>query len=1399
MLSAPKVRGPTEETHMHPETCASRYVVCLAAVLALLVGSAIAAPVVIVQHGPDPSLVGQGIVVSTHFNLSGLTQATGVVTISDGTHSCTARLPQGFCLWTPTTPGLKTLTATYPGDGNILMSSDSVAHMVEAVQFPERISLGEPFLSFDASGWSTASRSVAFSINGRYIAFISNQPLIPGDTNAASDAYFLDRNSGELSVVSVNSTEGLANGNSSEVAISADGEHVAFTSAATNLDGVDSNGVRDVFLRNRILGTTVRVSVTHAGAQSAFVSHEPDVSADGGRVVFKSFANLAANDTNDPDSGLYADVFLRDLTAPGTTLISVNPSGFSSANNSFSPVISNDGSRIAFLSTVNNLVGNDLPAPGTDVDAFLRDLNDPASTTLISVNSAGMATNHPIDQLSLSPDGSKAVFRTAAGFDPADTTSLSDCYLRDMLLNTTALASFRNAIGGPGNSSVAACAFAGTAAVYFLSAANDLVTGPDEPSSLDLFKSVLGPTTTSRITAGDVDRLGSNLVVASDDGSHAGFFTFDSGLVPGLSFDFAIYNSDTGGYSGLKVDRRGNQNDQTIFDASVSTEGLYVAFASDSRNLLAAKRSLSRDIFVRNRQTNSTSRVSVATDGTEANGNSSEPVISADGRHVAFLSAASNLVLGDTNGQQDVFVHDRNTQVTLRVSVDPSGANANNASFGVTISADGRYVVFASSASNLLSGTDLNGSADIFRWDRTQSLPTAISRISVASDESEANDFSDQASISADGNKVAFGSRASNLSAVGGTPDQVFLRDVAAGLTTQISTTESNGAPNGDSYAPKLSGDGNTVVFVTAASNLAPTIVGSARLLRRDLVTGTYTAVLDTSAQAISVNGAQYANLSDDGRYLVLESASQLDPADGEGGFDLYVYDFDTASGRVVRGPDGLPLLGARLFADALSSDGQYLTTSSTASNLVTGDTNGVADLFLFQNPAFDLALIQEVETLVPTANDDSLAPASSASGQFVMFQSDATNIGSPDGDIVSDIYRVDTETETVLRFSVNNDGSPITSASIEPSISADGEVALFVADDAGVTQLFGESPKTTAKRAKAMGWSVLMRNRIAGTSQRMAVPALPGGTGTQPQLAPGATALVYTAANPALPTQTEIFHIPLERVGAMLNPGTPRCVSCKTVNANGSENSGEDSNGSSRAPTISADGQSVAWETDSKNLLAGTSSPCAATVSTEIMLRNLLTGVTQRMSAPASPADCGAAGNGSKKPKADWKGRRVVFESTQPLKPGDANGVSDVFLFDLDTRNMTRVSETAGGGDAVGASTEPTISGDGEMVAFVSAAANLDGSDPDTNGFADAHVRSMSGGANPIRRLSRTRSGDEANRGSRRPALNYNGTRLAFDSDAGNLAPGADLGVMNVFQRANPLNGEVIFGTGFE
>jgi hypothetical protein len=125
-------------------------------------------------------------------------------------------------------------------------------------------------------------------------------------------------------------------------------------------------------------------------------------------------------------------------------------------------------------------------------------------------------------------------------------------------------------------------------------------------------------------------------------------------------------------------------------------------------------------------------------------------------------------------------------------------------------------------------------------------------------------------------------------------------------------------------------------------------------------------------------------------------------------------------------------------------------------------------------------------------------------------------------------------------------------------------------------------------------------------------------------------------------------------------------------------------------------------------------------------------------------------------------------------------------------------VSQTPGGGDANGASTGVTISGDGRSVAYVSDATNLDTGEADTNGVRDTHVGSLVGGA-AARRLSRTRLGEQSDGASQRPALNYAGTRLAFDSDAGNLAPGAQPGVLQVYQRANPLTADSIFFTSFE
>jgi Tol biopolymer transport system component len=1371
-----------------------------AALLLGAAGTAAAAPITLVQHDPAPSVVGQSIVVSTRIDPPSGPQPTGIVTISDGVDSCTARLPQGYCLWTPSTSGTRTLTASYPGDGNFSGSSASVAHFVEARGLPERVSVGTPLLGYDLVGASPGPRTLAFSGDGRFVAFLTNVALVPEDDNLYADAYVLDRHSGMHSLVSVDSAEARADGNTNEVAISADGRFVAFASQAANLVAGDTNGMRDVFLRDRSAGTTVRVSVSATGAQSNLDSHEPDVSADGRRVAFKSLAALTASDGN----GAFADVFVRDLDLGTTLLVSVNPSAASSFAHSYTPTISDDGTRVAFLSEATNLVGSD--SNGT-TDVFVRDLVG-ASTELASVDGTGGQVLQPAAEPELSPDGSQVLFRTGHALDPLDVNATFDCYVRDVLGNTTALASQRDDESGTGSvSGVNACAFAGDDAVWFISAAADLVSGADESSSPDLFRRDNAAGSTTRITAGATDSVSTQRLAGSDDGRQVGFDTSIGLLVPGVLFDPVIYDRIADAYSGLVVDRRGNQSDEALpaggsGGAATSADGRYVAFLSTSHNLYAGKVGMQSDVFVRDRSTGTTERVSVALDGGAANGVSIQPAISADGRHVAFASTASNLVAADGNGRQDIFVRDLLTDTTLRVSVDPAGADADDHSHRPSLSADGRYVVFDSNATDLLgAGNDGNGVRDIFRWDRTQPAASAIVRASVSEAEAEANGESSFASVSLDGDFVVFQSEASNLTAIAGPAGQVFVRSIGTASTTQLSTTAANGPPNGISRQPVISGDGNFVAFWTTATNLGPAAFGGQRLLRRALVGGSYDELVDRDGQAVGVADDQYANLSDDGRYLALVTAFQLDPADTDPGINLNVYDFELGTGRVVLGRDGSePQVEPSRHSVALSGDGTLVTARAESATLVAGDTNGVADLYLFENPAFGLELEQQVETLSANADDSSLAPASDASGRYIVFQSEAGNLAPGDVNGASDIFRVDTETGATVRLSLNDDGSPLGADSVEPSVSADGSAVLFVSADAGITKVFGETRKKTLARAKGAGWSVLLRNLVTGTTQRLAA-AQPGGSGTQPRIAPAAGAIVYSAPNPdpllGVPGQVEVFHLPLQRVGANLVPGAPRCVSCKAIDANG-QDTPQNSDGPGRAPALSANGEWIAWQSEASNPLPAVPSPCP-NVSTAVLLRNLITGAAQRISVPAPSGGCGPNGTGASAPGLDWSGRTLVFTTDQPLLPDDDDGFSDAYVFDLERQRLLRVSQTAAGTDANGDTTGATISGDGRQVAFVSAATNLDGVEADTNAARDTHVATLAGGAAAVRRLSRTRTGAQADSHSQRPALNYNGTRLAFDSDAGNLAPGAEAGVLNVFQRANPLNGDTVFVVGFE
>lgn len=277
----------------------------------------------------------------------------------------------------------------------------------------------------------------------------------------------------------------------------------------------------------------------------------------------------------------------------------------------------------------------------------------------------------------------------------------------------------------------------------------------------------------------------------------------------------------TGTTTRVSVASNGTEGNQNSWWASISADGRFVAFGSWADNLVIGDTNACNDVFVHDRQTGETTRVSVASDGTEGNGNSQlsriPSSISADGRFVTFISEASNLVSGDTNGRNDVFVHDRQTRETTRVSVASDGTEGNSDSWSSSISADGRYVALESSAENLTED-DYSGWEDIFVHDRQTQETT---RVSVASDGTEGDCYSLDSSISANGRFVAFWSKASNLvEKDSNSYEDVFVHDRQTGQTMWVSVASDGTEGDEYSWYPSISADGRYVAFESGATNL---------------------------------------------------------------------------------------------------------------------------------------------------------------------------------------------------------------------------------------------------------------------------------------------------------------------------------------------------------------------------------------------------------------------------------------------------------------------------------------------------------------------------------------------------------------------------------------------------
>ncbi|MBI5364785.1 MAG: PD40 domain-containing protein [Planctomycetes bacterium] len=386
----------------------------------------------------------------------------------------------------------------------------------------------------------------------------------------------------------------------------------------------------------------------------------------------------------------------------------------------------------------------------------------------------------------------------------------------------------------------------------------------------------------------------------------------------------------------------------------MSTDGRVIVFDSYATNIVPSDTNSAADVFVRDMWTGTVERVSLSSSGTQGNNNSWIPVASADGRFVVFRSLANNLVPSDTNAHEDIFLRDRVAGVTTRVSVSSTGAQANQDCISPSVSADGRYIAFESTASNLVPG-DLNNVADIFVHDTWTHQTTAVS---VTPAGVTGNLTCRYTSISNDGRYVAFQSSASNLvlGDTNGVTD-IFVRDLTLGMTERVSLGYAGQQVAAACVAPSISGDGHVVSFESAATNLVPGDTnGYMDVFVRDLVRQTTmrVSVSSTGVEGNGWSGADsglgftYSPLSYDGRVVAfLSAATSLVPGDTGFYWDVFTHDLTTRiTEKVSEVTPGQELFIGSVAA-AMSADGRWVTFTTPDATVVPGDTNADWDVFL--------------------------------------------------------------------------------------------------------------------------------------------------------------------------------------------------------------------------------------------------------------------------------------------------------------------------------------------------------------------------------------------------------------------------------------------------------------------
>ena len=780
-----------------------------------------------------------------------------------------------------------------------------------------------------------SSHYAELSSDGRLVVFTSvATDLVPGDDNGAYDVFCVDRKTSTLTRESI----GLlsfnpvidtvnANGGSFNPTITADGRFICFGTDATNVanDGVsDSNGVRDVVLRDREQFKTILCSRASDGTLSNGISASPRVAANGRFVTYVSLAsNLVPSDGN----GVY-DVFVHDAKTRVTERVSVDKVGGDPNGISSVPDISANGRFVTFQSMATDLTDGDV---NSALDIYVRDRKT-GQTLLASRTPEGTAGDSHSSWASISENGRYVVFESdATNLVAGDTNGKKDVFRFDRKTKTVILVS-RPAAGGASNGDNSSATISKSGRyVAFASLASNLVQG-DGNGAKDVFVADLKKGALTRVGgAGTSDR------------------------------------------------------------PTLSASGQVLAFDSTAGDLVSDDANSVGDVFAMNRKTNEVTRLSLSKGLDEQNGDGNATCVSPTGRYVGFGSHGTNLAGSDQNGFEDAYLRDTLTGTTERLSFDWLDGEPNGDCTPVSISKDAKFVLIIADASDLVPGDD-NGQADLFRLERATG---EMIHVTAAFNGSFPGGVVSTGSMSADGRYVAFGHVAEDL--VPGDNNglsDVFVRDIDAGVTTLISIGKDGVASDGLSFTPRLSSDGRYAVFSSGATNLVDGDTnGLDDCFRRDLKTGKTTRV-SIRKDGVEPNGySSIPFVSKNGRFVAFRSAaSNFAAIDTNLAPDVFIKDMKTGkltlASRTPSGSAG----NAISISGTISDDGRFIAISSGASDLVAGDTNAKADIFLFDRKKGSMTRIST--GLYGTGNTSgSTGGWVSPNGKFVMFSSASDDI----------------------------------------------------------------------------------------------------------------------------------------------------------------------------------------------------------------------------------------------------------------------------------------------------------------------------------------------------------------------------------------------------------------------